>query len=106
MASASGSFNLTPTPAIATERLVGTSNYSSWSRAVEMWFLGQGMNEHLTTAPSDVDAKEKKEWQKKDALLCSLMWQSIDVSLHNIFINFRTCYDIWHHAKTLYTNDT
>ena len=84
-----GSLNLTPTPAIATERLVGTPNYSSWCRAVEMWFLGQGMHDHLTTALADVDAKEKKEWKKKkDALLCSLMWQSIDVSLHNIFINF------------------
>ncbi|KAJ1417938.1 hypothetical protein SESBI_16203 [Sesbania bispinosa] len=47
----------------------------------------------------------KENWEKTDALLCTLLWQSIDPSLHNIYTNFDTCYDLWTQAKSLYTND-
>ena len=48
---------------------------------------------------------DKENWEKADALLCTLLWQSIDPSLHNIYTNFDTCYELWTQAKSLYTND-
>ncbi|KAJ1417814.1 hypothetical protein SESBI_16274 [Sesbania bispinosa] len=81
----------TSTPAIATEKLLGSSNYLSWSKAVEKWCIGQGLNKHLYTKLENVN-EDKENWEKTDALLCTLLWQSIDPSLHNIYTNFDTCY--------------
>ncbi|KAJ1404347.1 gag-polypeptide of LTR copia-type [Sesbania bispinosa] len=102
----SGPFSgvFTSTPAIATEKLLGSSNYLSWSKAMEKWCIGQGLKKHLYTKLENVN-EDKENWEKTDALLCTLLWQSIDPSLHNIYTNFDTCYDLWTQAKSLYTND-
>ena len=40
-----------------------------------------------------------------DALLCNILWQSIEVqTLHN-HRAYQTCYTLWTQAKRLYTND-
>ena len=64
---------LSPSPAIATEKLMGSSNYMSWSKAVELWCIGLGLQNHLTTKPQDMEAKDKDQWLKIDALLLSLL---------------------------------
>ena len=62
------------------------------------------MSDHLDTKVKDIEEK-KDEWEKVDALLCNMLWQSIDPKLHNIYKSFETCYDVWNKAKSLYTND-
>ena len=105
-ASKSGSFSgiLSPSPTITTKKLMGSSNYISWSKAVELWCIGQGLQDHLTTKTENVTI-DKIEWQRVDALLCSLLWQLIDPSLHLIYTNYTTCCELWAQAKALYTND-
>ncbi|RVW15286.1 Retrovirus-related Pol polyprotein from transposon RE1 [Vitis vinifera] len=34
---------------ITSEKLVGSENYLSWSASVELWFMGQGYEDHLIT---------------------------------------------------------
>ncbi|RVW31012.1 Retrovirus-related Pol polyprotein from transposon TNT 1-94 [Vitis vinifera] len=34
---------------ITSEKLVGSENYLSWSASVELWFMGQGYEDHLVT---------------------------------------------------------
>ena len=65
---------LSPSPAIATEKLLGSSNYLSWSKAVELWCIGQGLQDHLTTKLEDVQKEFRDNWMKADALLLSLLW--------------------------------
>ncbi|RVW64783.1 Retrovirus-related Pol polyprotein from transposon TNT 1-94 [Vitis vinifera] len=36
-------------PMITSEKLVGSENYLSWSASVELWFMGQGYEDHLVT---------------------------------------------------------
>ena len=99
---------LSPSPAIATEKLLGNTNYMSWSKAVELWCIGQGLHDHLTTTLDDIlkdPKKDKDQWVRVDALLLSLLWQSIDPSLHPIYSHYSTCYEVWTQAKRLYTND-
>ncbi|KAJ1417527.1 gag-polypeptide of LTR copia-type [Sesbania bispinosa] len=102
----SGPFSsvFTSTPVIATEKLLGFSNYLSWSKVVEKWCIGQRLKKNLYTKLENVN-EDRENWEKIDALLCTLLWQSIDPSLHNIYTNFDTCYDLWTQAKSLYTND-
>ena len=96
---------LSTTPAIATVKLVGGSNYGSWAKAVRMWCIGQGLSEHLTTPIEKVPTDKRDAWDKADALLISLLWQSIDVSLHPLFTSYTSCYEVWTKAALLYTND-
>ena len=43
--------------------------------------------------------------KKTDALLCNILWQSINAkTLYNIEA-YKTCYALWNQVKKLYTND-
>ena len=61
-------------PTITTEKLVGSDNYASWAGSVELWFIGQGLEDHLITTASEIEEKNRTNWIKTDALLCSLLW--------------------------------
>ncbi|RVW75359.1 hypothetical protein CK203_052942 [Vitis vinifera] len=39
---------------ITSEKLVGSENYLSWSTSVELWFMGQGYEDHLVTQEADI----------------------------------------------------
>ncbi|RVW70967.1 hypothetical protein CK203_050566 [Vitis vinifera] len=39
---------------ITSEKLVGSENYLSWSVFVELWFMGQGYEDHLVTQETDI----------------------------------------------------
>ncbi|RVW26749.1 hypothetical protein CK203_108380 [Vitis vinifera] len=36
-------------PPITSEKLIGSENYLSWSASLELWFIGQGYEDHLVT---------------------------------------------------------
>ncbi|RVW72973.1 Retrovirus-related Pol polyprotein from transposon RE1 [Vitis vinifera] len=36
------------------KKLVGSENYLSWSASVELWFMGQGYEDHLVTQEADI----------------------------------------------------
>ncbi|RVX17918.1 Retrovirus-related Pol polyprotein from transposon TNT 1-94 [Vitis vinifera] len=57
------------------EKLVGSENYLSWSASVELWFMGQGYEDHLVTQEADIPEA------------------------------YKTCFKFWTQAKGLYTND-
>ncbi|RVX07500.1 hypothetical protein CK203_025260 [Vitis vinifera] len=62
-------------PMITSEKLVGSENYLSWSASVELWFMGQGYEDHLVTQEADIPEA------------------------------YKTCFRFWTQAKGLYTND-
>ncbi|KAL6323893.1 hypothetical protein AAG906_005890 [Vitis piasezkii] len=41
-------------PMITSEKLVGSENYLSWFASVELWFMGQGYEDHLVTEAVDI----------------------------------------------------
>ncbi|RVX07474.1 Retrovirus-related Pol polyprotein from transposon RE1 [Vitis vinifera] len=61
---------------ITSEKLVGSENYLSWSASVELWFMGQGYEDHLITQEADIPEVDRVQWRKIDAQLCSVLWQS------------------------------
>ncbi|KAL6325715.1 hypothetical protein AAG906_024533 [Vitis piasezkii] len=65
-------------PMITSEKLVGSENYLSWSASVELWFMGQGYEDHLVTQEADIPEVDRIQWRKIDAQLCSVLWQSVD----------------------------
>ncbi|RVW35047.1 hypothetical protein CK203_079831 [Vitis vinifera] len=60
---------------ITSEKLIGSENYLSWSASMELWFMGQGYEDHLVTQEAD------------------------------ILEAYKTCFKFWNQAKGLYTND-
>ncbi|RVW21351.1 Retrovirus-related Pol polyprotein from transposon RE1 [Vitis vinifera] len=55
---------------ITSEKLVGSENYLSWSASVELWFMGQGYEDHLVTQEADIPEVDRVQWRKIDAQLC------------------------------------
>ena len=56
-------------------------NYLDWCATIDIWFLGQGLYDHLTKKVEEIDASLRDEWQKADYQLVSLLWQTIDPKL-------------------------
>ncbi|RVW47701.1 Retrovirus-related Pol polyprotein from transposon TNT 1-94 [Vitis vinifera] len=92
-------------PMITSEKLVGSENYLSWSASVELWFMGQGYEDHLVTQEADIPEVERVQWRKIDAQLCSVLWQSVDPKILLHLRAYKTCFKFWTQAKGLYTND-
>src|SRR5215470_762842 len=74
------SFAFSETPTLTSEKLNG-KNFLDWSAAVDIWFLGQGLSDHLTRKAVDIPIEDREEWQRADYQLVSLLWQSIDPKL-------------------------
>ena len=98
------SFVFSGSPTITSEKLNG-KNYMDWQTAVEIWFLGQGLDDHLTKKAVDINTADQDQWKKADYQLVSLLWQSIDPKLLVHFRTYKTCYDIWKKARNVYSND-
>ncbi|RVX05223.1 Retrovirus-related Pol polyprotein from transposon RE1 [Vitis vinifera] len=92
-------------PMITSEKLVGCENYLSWFAFVELWFMGQGYEDHLVTQEADIPEVDKVQWRKIDAQLCSVLWQSVDPKILHHLRAYKTCFKFWNQAKGLYTND-
>ncbi|RVW99699.1 Retrovirus-related Pol polyprotein from transposon RE1 [Vitis vinifera] len=73
MATKSSTFSsvISGSPMITSEKLVGSENYLSWSASVELWFMGQGYEDHLVTQEADIPEVDKVQWRKIDAQLCA-----------------------------------
>ena len=56
MATKSSTFSsvISGSPMITSKKLVGSENYLSWSASVELWFMGQGYQDHLVTQEVDI----------------------------------------------------
>ena len=92
-------------PTITSEKLIGSENYLSWSASVELWFMGQGYEDHLITPKDAIPSVDKVQWKKIDAQLCSVLWQSVDPKILLHLRAYKTCSKFWNQAKSLYTND-
>lgn len=96
---------LNNSPAITSEKLRGISNYKSWAASVRLWFKGQGQSDHLTKREDEINDKDKTDWVKADAQLCTLLWHSIDSQLLPSYQSCETCFDVWKKATKVYSND-
>ena len=82
------------TPMITLDKLTGSENYQSWANSVDIWFIGNGCEDHLTTADTSIPEDKRTQWKKTDALLCNILQQSIDAkTLYNIGA-YKTCYTL------------
>ena len=90
---------------ITLDKLTGSENYPSWADSVDLWFIGNGCEDRLTTADTSISKDKHTQWKKTDALLCNILRQSIDA---NTLVNigaYKTCYTLKNQVKKLYTND-
>ncbi|RVW77227.1 Retrovirus-related Pol polyprotein from transposon TNT 1-94 [Vitis vinifera] len=66
-------------PTITWEKIDCSENYLSWSASVELWFMGQGYEDHLVTPEDAIPDVDKVQWKKIDAQLCN---QDMDLSTY------------------------
>ncbi|RVW46896.1 Retrovirus-related Pol polyprotein from transposon TNT 1-94 [Vitis vinifera] len=79
---------LSGSPLITSEKLVGSENYLSWSASVELWFMGQGYEDHLVTQEADIpEAKglytnDIQRLYKVASAIVHLSQQDLDLSTY------------------------
>ena len=89
---------------ITLDKLMGNENYQSWADSMDLWFIGNGCEDHLTIADTSIPKDKCTQWKKTYALLYNILRQSIDAkTLYNIGA-YKTCYTLWNQVKKLYTN--
>lgn len=54
-------------------------NYLSWVGSIELWFIGQGYENHLAKQESNILKVDCVPWRKINVQLCSVLWQFVDV---------------------------
>ncbi|RVW56704.1 Retrovirus-related Pol polyprotein from transposon RE1 [Vitis vinifera] len=59
---------------------------------MELWFMGQGYEDHLVTPDDAIPDVDKVQWKKIDAQLCSVLWQSVDPKILN---KYRLTSSLW-----------
>ena len=90
---------------MALDKLTGSENYQSWVDSVDLWFIGNGCEDRLTTMDTSIPEDKRTQWKKIDALLCNILRQSIDAkTLYNIGA-YKTCYTLWNKVNKLYINN-
>ncbi|RVW72247.1 Retrovirus-related Pol polyprotein from transposon TNT 1-94 [Vitis vinifera] len=73
---------------ITSEKLIGSENYLSWSASVELWFMGQGYEDHLVTQEADIpEAKglytnDIQRLYKVASAIVHLSQQDLDLSTY------------------------
>ena len=90
---------------ITLDKLTGSENYQSWADLVDLWFISNGCEDHLTTADTSIPKDKCTQWRKIDALLCNILRQSIDAKTLYKIGAYKTYYTLWNQVKKLYTND-
>ena len=97
-------FFVSGTPMITVDKLTGSENYLSWSNCVDLLFIGNGCEDHLTITDTSIPEYQHAQWRKTDALLYNIIRQSIDAkTLYNIGpIKLAT---LWNQVKKQYTDD-
>ena len=90
---------------ITLDKLTGSKNYQAWADFVDLWFISNGCEDHLTTADISILEDKRPHWRKTNTLLCNIIWQSIDVKTLYDIGAYKTCYTLWNRVKKLYTND-
>ena len=52
------------TPMITLNKLIGSENYQSWADSMDLWFIGNGFEDHLTTADTSISEDKCTQWKK------------------------------------------
>ena len=52
------------TPMITLNKLTGNENYQSWADTVDLRFIGNGCEDHLTTANTSIPEDQRAQWRK------------------------------------------
>ena len=47
------------TSMITLDKLTGSENYLSWADSVDLWFIGNGCEDHLTTADTRIPEDQR-----------------------------------------------
>ena len=61
------------TPIITLDKFTGSENDQSWADSVDLWFIGNGCEDHLTTTDTSIPEYQCAQWRKTDALLCNIL---------------------------------
>ena len=49
-------------PMITLDKLTRSENYQSWADSMDLWFIGNGCEDHLTIADTSIPEDQRAQW--------------------------------------------
>ena len=62
------------TPMITLDKLIGSKNYQSWADSMDLWFISNGCEDHLTTMDTSIPEDKHTQWKKTDLQYSSAIY--------------------------------
>ena len=61
------------TPIITLDKFTRSENYQSWADSMDLWFIGNGCEDHFTTTDTSIPDDKRTQWKKTNDLLCNIL---------------------------------
>ncbi|XP_077251755.1 uncharacterized protein LOC143890971 [Tasmannia lanceolata] len=87
---------------MTSERLDG-SNYLSWRRAVKTYLLARDQVFLIERGPQLSSDPSYDRWRQEDAMVRTLLWQSMASHISRLMMELATAKDIWEHAALMFS---
>ena len=52
------------TPMITLDKFTRSENYQSWANSMDLWFIANGCEDHLTTMDTSIPEDKRTQWKK------------------------------------------
>ena len=59
------------------DKLTGSENYQSWADSMDVWFIGNGCEDHLTTVDTSIPEDKRTQWKKKKLLYIAIFFGNL-----------------------------
>ncbi|XP_077239731.1 uncharacterized protein LOC143880638 [Tasmannia lanceolata] len=79
------------------------TNYLAWKVAIETYLFGRGKICFLREDPPSPKDLTYTRWEQEDALIQSLLWQSMTPDIYSTMILLPTAKGIWDHTAVTYS---
>ena len=71
--------------------MVNGKNYLGWYTTIDVWFLSQGLSEHLTKKVEDIIVIERDEWKRVDYQLVMMFGRKLNIFMPMIYSGCIVC---------------
>lgn len=79
------------------------TNYVLWSRSVQVFLKGRGLKKYLVDTKPTEGTSGYDAWEQTDALIISLLLNSIEANISSTLLYLDTAKDIWDHLAIMYS---
>ncbi|XP_021718356.1 uncharacterized protein LOC110686079 [Chenopodium quinoa] len=88
--------------AIQISKKLNHSNYTKWSKLMQLAIGGRGRLNHITVVPPSPTDPEIVKWTQRDSIVISWIIDNIEPELQNQYLDYPTANELWKSIEIMY----